>query len=147
MCTLSHCLIVHFPPVSTFISTFLHFVGLQLSKQRIDRIEYDVTRLKYLTYKMASVRMPACVRVCAIEMKPGMLRAACCVLRASMMYAFGRANGLPYKMATFHSKKGLFNTVYWVCENSDSKRNENAKRSSHLKDRVPSQPTEGSKLQ
>ena len=40
-----------------------------------DRIEYDVTRLKYLTYKMASVR----VRACAVEIKPGMLRAACFV--------------------------------------------------------------------
>ena len=30
-----------------------------------------------------------------------------------MMYAFGRAYGLPYKTATFHSKKGSFNTVYW----------------------------------
>ena len=29
-----------------------------------------------------------------------------------MMYTFGCAYGLPYKMATFHSKKGLFNTVY-----------------------------------
>ena len=43
----------------------------------IDRIEYDVTRLKYLTYKMASVRVRACVRACAVEIKPGMLRAAC----------------------------------------------------------------------
>ena len=60
-------------------------------------------RLKYLTYKMAFVR--SCVRVCAVEIKPGMLRAL-------MMYAFGRAYGLLYKMATFHSKKGLFNTVY-----------------------------------
>ena len=30
---------------------------------------------KYLTYKMASVH--ACVRACAVEIKPGMLRAAC----------------------------------------------------------------------
>ena len=29
-----------------------------------------------------------------------------------MMYAFGRTYGLPYKMATFHSKKVFFNTVY-----------------------------------
>ena len=28
------------------------------------------------------------------------------------MYAFGRAYGLPYKMATFIATKGLFNTVY-----------------------------------
>ena len=34
------------------------------------------------------------------------------MLRASMMYTLGRAYGLPYKVATFHSKKGLFNTVY-----------------------------------
>ena len=27
------------------------------------------------------------------------------MLRASMMYAFGRAYGLPYKMATIHSKR------------------------------------------
>ena len=33
------------------------------------------------------------------------------MLRALMMYAFRRAYGLPHKMATFHSKKGLFNTV------------------------------------
>ena len=71
----------------------------------IDRIEYDVTLLKYLTYKMASVHLRACVRACAVEIKPGMLR-------AWMMYAFGRAYGLPYKMATFHGKKGLFNPVY-----------------------------------
>ena len=74
---------------------------------KIDRIEYDVTRLKCLTYKMASVRVRACVRACAIEIKQGMLHAV-----ASMIYAFGRAYGLPYKMATFHSKKELLNTVY-----------------------------------
>ena len=28
------------------------------------------------------------------------------------MYAFGRAYGLPYKIATFIAKKWLFNTVY-----------------------------------
>ena len=42
-----------------------------------DRIEYDVTRLKYLTYMMASVRLRACLHVCAVEIKQGMLRAAC----------------------------------------------------------------------
>ena len=63
----------------------------------IDRIEYDVTRLKYLTYKMASVRVCACVRACAVEIKPGMLRAAC----------FD-----DIRIWTFHSKKGLFNTVF-----------------------------------
>ena len=49
---------------------------------------------------MASVRWRACVDACAVEIKPGMLLAL-------MMYAFGRAYGLHYKMATFHSKKGL----------------------------------------
>ena len=38
---------------------------------------YDVRRLKYLTYKVASVRVSACVRAYAVEIKPGMLRAAC----------------------------------------------------------------------
>ena len=61
----------------------------------IDCIEYDVTRLKYLIYKMASVCVRLCVRACAVEIKSRMLRAAC-VLRTSMMYAFGRAYGLPY---------------------------------------------------
>ena len=44
-----------------------------------DRIEYDVTRLKCLTYKMASVRVcvRVCVRACATEIKPRMLRAVC----------------------------------------------------------------------
>ena len=32
-------------------------------------------------------------------------------MRASLMYAIGRAYGLPYKMATFIAKQGLFNTV------------------------------------
>ena len=73
----------------------------------VDHMEYDVVRLKYLTYKRASVRLRVCVRACAVEIKLGMLR-------VSMMYAFGRAYGLSYKMATFHNKKGLFNTVY--CE-------------------------------
>ena len=43
-----------------------------------------------------------------VEIKPiDEYNRECCVLRASMMYAFGRAYGLPYKMASFHSKKGL----------------------------------------
>ena len=33
-------------------------------------------------------------------------KSACCVLRASMLYAFGRTYGLPYKMATFIAKRG-----------------------------------------
>ena len=51
------------------------------------------------------------VRGCAIEITPGMLR-------FSLMYAFGRAYGLTYKMATFIATKGLFNTVckeYHLC--------------------------------
>ena len=70
----------------------------------IDRNEYDVMRLKYLTYKMSSVRACACVcacicvHACAVEIKPGF-----CVLCASMVYALGQSYGLPYKMATFHS--------------------------------------------
>ena len=51
--------------------------------------------------------MRVCVRACAVEIKLG-------VLRTLLIYAFGRAYGLPYKMATFISKKGLFNTVYCV---------------------------------
>ena len=42
---------------------------------RVD-YEYDIKRLKYLTYKLASVRVRACVHACAVEIKPGMLRAA-----------------------------------------------------------------------
>ena len=42
------------------------------------------------------------VRAYAVEIKPG-------TLRVSLMYAFGRAYGLPYKMATFIAAKGLFN--------------------------------------
>ena len=67
---------------------------------------------------MSSVRACACVcacicvHACAVEIKPG-----CCVLCASMMYALGRAYGLPYKMATFHSKKGLFYSDVAVCFN------------------------------
>ena len=57
--------------------------------------------------------MCMCVRARAVEIKLG-----CCELRASMMYAFGRAYGLPYKMATCHSKKGLFNTVYTLIAKS-----------------------------
>ena len=72
-------------------------IGILSETTLIDRIEYDITRLKYLTYKMASERVRVCVRACAVEIKSEMLR-------ASMMYAFGRAYGLPYK--------GLFNTVY-----------------------------------
>ena len=56
---------------------------------------------------MAHVCVCACVRACAVEIKPGMLRAVC-----SMMYAFARAYSLPYKIAPFHNKKGLLNTVY-----------------------------------
>ena len=37
-----------------------------------------------------------CVRACAIEIKPGMLR-----LRTSLMYACGCTYGLPYEMMTF----------------------------------------------
>ena len=33
-------------------------------------------RLKYLTYKMTSVRVRVCVRACAIEIKLGMLHTA-----------------------------------------------------------------------
>ena len=42
----------------------------------VDRIEYDVTRLKYLNYQMACACV--CVCACAVEML-GMLRAACFV--------------------------------------------------------------------
>ena len=41
----------------------------------LDRIEGDVTQLKYLTYKVASVRVRVCA--CAVEINPGLLRAAC----------------------------------------------------------------------
>ena len=52
-------------------------ITLTLVESSIDRIDYDVT-VKYLTYNMAFVR------TCAVENKPGMLRAA-------LMYPFGRA--------------------------------------------------------
>ena len=70
---------------------------------------------KYLTFKMASVRVGvgvgACVHACAVD--------TCIkreVLRASLMYAFGHAYGLPYnyKMVTLIATKGLFNTVFSV---------------------------------
>ena len=54
---------------------------------------------------MATERVGVCVRARAIEIKRGMLH-------VSLMYAFRRAYGLPYNMATFIAAKGLFNTVY-----------------------------------
>ena len=82
---------------------------------------------KYLTYNMVSVRVwRACVRAFAVAIKPG-------VLRASLMYVFGGAYGLPYKIVTFIANRGdsirsigshllsvlfcqpLFNAWYKVC--------------------------------
>ena len=40
------------------------------------------------------------------------------MLRVSLMYAFKRACGLTYKMATFIAAKGLFNMVYRVETNN-----------------------------
>ena len=62
---------------------------------------------------MASVR--ACVCACVVEIKLGMLR----VLVALLVYAFGRAYGLSYKMATFIAKKGVIQygllcTCRWI---------------------------------
>ena len=62
-----------------------------------------IAQISDLQYGVCA-RVRVCVCACAIENKPGMLRAAC----------FLCANGLPYKMAAFHSKKGLFNTVYTI---------------------------------
>ena len=73
-----------------------------------DRIEYDVTENGVQISALqpgVCARVQGCVRACAVEIKPGMLRAA-------LVYVFRRAYGLPYKMATFIAKKGLFNTVY-----------------------------------
>ena len=39
------------------------YVNLENMKLSMDCIEYDVTRLKYQTYKMVSVRVRACVYV------------------------------------------------------------------------------------
>ena len=50
-----------------------------------------------------------CARACAVEIKPVTLP-----LRVSLMYALRRAYCLLYKMATFITTKGLFNTVYSV---------------------------------
>ena len=69
----------------------------------IDRIEYDVT-IQIPARSMASVSM--CARV------PKKSNQEHCKLRASLMYAFKRAYGLPYKMATFIATKRLFYTVY-----------------------------------
>ena len=56
---------------------------------------------------MASVRVCACVRACAIEIKPGMLRAACFDdVRVWMRIRFALQD------VNFHRKKGLFSTVY-----------------------------------
>ena len=64
--------------------------------------------LIYLPYNMAFVSVCVCVRV-HVPYKSYRER---CVLRASLMYAFRHAYGLPYKMATFIATKGLLNTVY-----------------------------------
>ena len=59
---------------------------------------------------MASVR--AIVRACAVEIKPGMLRAACFIdVRVWTRIRFAQQDG------DFHSKKGLFNTVYTMSPN------------------------------
>ena len=73
--------------------------------RRKDRIEYDVTVQKSALQDGVCARVSVCMCAYAVEIKPGMLR-------ASLMYAFGRAYGLPYKMATFIAKKGFFDTVY-----------------------------------
>ena len=58
-----------------------HLYWARYSRQLgpIDRIEHDVAWLKYMTYmyKMAYVHVRVCVRACAVEIKTGMLRAAC----------------------------------------------------------------------
>ena len=55
---------------------------------------------KYLPYKMASVRGGVCVRACAVEIKPRMLRAACFVdVRVWTHIRFALQDG------DFHSKK------------------------------------------
>ena len=58
---------------------------------------------KYLPTRWRLQRVRVCVRACAVEIKPGMLRAAC--------FFDVRAYGLTYKMATFIAAKELFNTV------------------------------------
>ena len=54
-----------------------------------DCIEYDVNAQISALQHGVCARKPACVCACAVEIKPGMLR-------ASLMYAFGRAYGLLY---------------------------------------------------
>ena len=48
----------------------------------------------------------ASVCVCVCVLVPLKSNQECCVLRVSLMYTFGRAYGLPYKMATFIAKTG-----------------------------------------
>ena len=75
----------------------------------IDRIEYDITVQISALQHGVCVGVRSCVRAYAIEIKPE-------ILHASSVYAFGRAYGLLYKMATFIAKQRLFNTVYCLKE-------------------------------
>ena len=62
-----------------------------------------------MTYaaQISDLQDGVCACVCVCMHVPKKSNREYCVLRALMMYAFGRAYGLPYKMATFHSIKGL----------------------------------------
>ena len=104
---------MYLPAISTFcpvmycdvyLSTFILYHPFQytLPTCTIDRIEYDVTVQIFALQDGICERVR--VRACGVEIKPG-------VLRVSLMYAFGRAYGLTYKMATFIAAKGLFNKV------------------------------------
>ena len=73
----------------------------------IDCIEYDVT-IQISAIQHGDVLV--CMGVC--EHVPYKSNQECGVLRALLMYAFGHAYGLPYKMVTCIATKGLFNTVY-----------------------------------
>ena len=77
----------------------------------IDRIEYDVT-VQIFALQLTRWRLRACACVCACMLVPKKSNRECCVLRVSLMYAFRRAYGLTYKMATYVAAKGLFNTIH-----------------------------------
>ena len=75
----------------------------------LDRIEYDITLQISALQHGVCARLRGCVHACVVEIKLG-------VLRASLMYTFSHAYCLPYKMATFISKKGVIQNglLLWV---------------------------------
>ena len=63
-----------------YLSTFIlyhSFLQYTLPTCTIDRIEYDVTVQISALQDGVCERVRVCVRACAVEIKPGTLRAAC----------------------------------------------------------------------